>query len=157
MTENLIVKILQEQAFFHGLSSEFIDFLAEHAMEKTLKKGEILFEHGQPADRFYLVHEGRIVIEVPAIYGPSLEVQSLGSDKILGWSWLIPPYKWSFQARVEEASSVIEFDGKAVLARCKGDPRFGYEVLKRFSSLMSERLNAARKKMMEAWNPPGFA
>lgn len=157
MTENPIVKILQKQAFFHDLSSEFMDFFAEHATEKTLKKGEILFERGQPADRFYLVREGRIVIEVPAIYGPSLEVQSLGPDKILGWSWLIPPYKWSFQARVEETSSVIEFDGKTMLDRCKSEPRFGYEVLKHFSSLMSERLEAARKKMMEEWNPPGFA
>jgi CRP/FNR family cyclic AMP-dependent transcriptional regulator len=30
-------------------------------------------------------------------------------------------------------------------------------VLKRFAALMSERLSFARRKMMEAWNPPGFA
>jgi len=157
MSEKKIATILSKQSFFHGLSSEFIDFLSGHAVERKLRKGEILFEHGQPADRFYLLRDGRITIEVPAISGPSLVVQSLGPDKLLGWSWLIPPYKWSFQARAEEDCEVLEFDGKAILDRCESEPRFGYEILKRFSSLMSERLEAARTKMMEEWNPPGFA
>ncbi|MDZ7749696.1 MAG: Crp/Fnr family transcriptional regulator [Halofilum sp. (in: g-proteobacteria)] len=149
--------VLARQPFFRDLGGEVIDFLAANATERRLKKGEILFEHGQPADRFWLLRSGRVLIEVPAIEGPSLEVQSLGPDEVAGWSWLIPPYKWAFQARADRASEVIEFDGKAVLERCERDPAFGYAVLKRFSALMSERLEAARRTMMEEWNPPGFA
>ena len=52
---------------------------------------------------------------------------------------------------------LLEFDGRAVLARCEQDSKFGYELLKRFAALMSERLEAARQKMMDEWNPPGFA
>jgi CRP/FNR family transcriptional regulator, cyclic AMP receptor protein len=48
-------------------------------------------------------------------------------------------------------------DGEGVLAKCEEDPRFGYELLKRFSALMSERLRHARLKMMEEWQPPGMA
>ena len=48
-------------------------------------------------------------------------------------------------------------DGAAIIERCENDPRFGYELLKRFAALMSERLDAARQKMMDEWNPPGFA
>ena len=98
-----------------------------------------------------------MTVEVPAIEGPSLEIQSLGPDEVLGWSWLIPPYSWSFQARACETTDILEFDGKAVRDRCEQDPGFGYAVLKRFSSLMSDRLEAARRKMMDEWNPPGFA
>jgi hypothetical protein len=29
--------------------------------------------------------------------------------------------------------------------------------MKRFSALMSERLGFARRKMMQEWQPPGFA
>lgn len=157
MTDESIVTLLAGQAFFQGLSSEAIDFLAANAKPRQLEEGEILFERGQPADRFYLLRSGRITVGVPAIEGPSLEVQSLGADEVLGWSWLIAPYKWNFQARAKQATEVLEFDGKAARERCESDPRFGYEVLKRFSSLMSERLEAARTKMMEEWNPPGFA
>jgi hypothetical protein len=52
---------------------------------------------------------------------------------------------------------VIEFDGSAILERCEKDPAFGYELFKRFAALMSERLDAARQKMMDQWDPPGFA
>jgi hypothetical protein len=56
-----------------------------------------------------------------------------------------------------EDSDLLEFDGSAILARCEEDPNFGYGLFKRFAALMSERLDAARQKMMDEWNPPGFA
>jgi hypothetical protein len=56
-----------------------------------------------------------------------------------------------------EDSYLLEFDGSAILARCEEDPKFGYELFKRFAALMSARLDAARQKMMDQWDPPGFA
>ncbi|EAR22164.1 Crp/Fnr family transcriptional regulator [Nitrococcus mobilis] len=157
MAKDSISEYLANQSFFADLSPAFRKFLARHAVRRPLQRDEILFQHGDPARRFYLVYDGSVVIEVPAIYGPSLEVQKLGPGQILGWSWLIPPYRWHFQARTEAPTEVIEFDGEAVRARCDQHPAFGYALLKCFSALMSERLQAARRKMMEEWNPPGFA
>jgi CRP/FNR family cyclic AMP-dependent transcriptional regulator len=157
MTQASIADLLSKNAFFAGLAPEFIDFLASHAHSRRLKDGEVLFRHGQRASHFYLVLSGTISVEVAAIEGPALELQNLGSGAILGWSWLIPPYEWSFQARATAPAEILEFDGAAVLSRCESDSKFGYEFLKRFSSLMSERLHFARRKMIEEWNPPGFA
>ena len=60
-------------------------------------------------------------------------------------------------ARAMQDSEVLEFDGSAILKRCEEDPKFGYELFKRFAALMSERLDAARQKLMDQWDPPGFA
>ncbi|HKJ95539.1 MAG TPA: cyclic nucleotide-binding domain-containing protein [Gammaproteobacteria bacterium] len=157
MAEKSPAKLMSSHPFFDELDAADIDYLAARATRKHLKRGGVLFHHGEPADRFFLLLSGAITIEIPAIEGPSLEVQHLGEGKILGWSWLIAPYRWSFQARADEDTELLEFDGKAVRERCESDPRFGYEILKRFSSLMSDRLEASRTKMMEEWNPPGFA
>lgn len=157
MTNPSIAKYLSSHYFFSGLNPEFIEFLARCANQRQLKQDEILFRQGERAHQFFLLRKGSISIEIPAITGPMLEVQNLEPDQILGWSWLIAPYQWNFQARAVESSEVLEFDGDAVLARCEEEPKFGYELVKRFSSLMSERLNAARRKMMDQWNPPGFA
>ena len=124
---------------------------------REIKKGQILFRQGENADKFYVVRSGRISIQMPAIMGPALEIQTLGKDQVLGWSWLISPYKWNFQTKAEEDSELLQFDGTAILARCEQEPKFGYELLKRFTALMSVGLNAARLKMMEEWNPEGFA
>lgn len=109
------------------------------------------------AGRLYLLQHGHVCIEVVAIEGPLLELQRLNPGSILGWSWLIPPYIWHFQARVDEPGYLIKFDGEAIMARCEADAESGCALLKRFSALMSRRLEYAREKMMSEWRPPGFA
>ena len=148
---------LSNHAFFKGLDDDFIRFLSESATKIRIKAGESLFKQGTRADKFYLLRSGQVVVQVPALMEPTLDIQTLGEDQILGWSWLIAPYRWSFQARAVEDSELLEFDGTAILAHCEEDPKFGYELFKRFASLMSERLDAARQKMMDQWDPPGFA
>lgn len=148
---------LSAHEFFKGLNEDFITLLSEYATERQVKKGEVLFQPGKPANRFYLLRNGRVSVQVPALVGPALELQVLGENQILGWSWLIPPYRWNFLARAVEDTDLLEFDGSAILERCEKDPKFGYELFKRFTALMSERLDAARQKMMDQWNPPGFA
>jgi CRP-like cAMP-binding protein len=142
---------------FAGLSDSQIEFMWSQANVREFKAGELLFRQDAHADRFYLVHSGAVVVEVPSIYGPTLELQHLGKGQILGWSWLITPYRWDFQATALRDSVVVEFDGEAILAQCEQDPELGYSLLKRFTVLMSERLAAARRKMMDQWTPAGFA
>ena len=157
MSNQSIEDYLPTHAFFSGLDDSFMKFLSDSATQLRVKKGDVLFQQGERADKFYLLRNGQMSVQVPALMGPTLEIQTLGEDQILGWSWLIPPYRWNFQARALEDSDLLEFDGSAILARCEEDPKFGYELLKRFAALMSERLDAARQKMMDEWNPPGFA
>jgi CRP-like cAMP-binding protein len=94
---------------------------------------------------------------IPALEGPSLELQDLGPGQIAGWSWLFPPNVWNFQARARTDIELIAFDGAAVYSHCEADPAFGYQLIKRFSALMSERLQFARTRMMQEWKPLGFA
>ncbi len=157
MNDQSIEAYLANHPFFKGLGDSSVKFLAECASERSLKEGEVLFKQGNTADKFYLLRGGQVAIQVPALMGPVMEIQSLGKDQVLGWSWLIAPYRWHFLARALEDSEILEFDGSAITERCENDPRFGYELLKRFAALMSERLDAARQKMMDEWNPPGFA
>lgn len=157
MADPTIEKLLAESDFFSGLAPNIIGFLAEHAKRGRLNAGEVLFRHGDTARHFYLITDGTVSVEVAALEGPTLELQKLGPGAVLGWSWLIAPYKWSFQGRATATTNVVEFDGTAILAHCEEDSMFGYELLKRFSALMSERLYFARQKMMEEWKPAGFA
>jgi CRP-like cAMP-binding protein len=157
MNDRAIAERLGGSGFFRELPREARDFLAAHAQRRRLTEGEVLFHFGEPARRFYLVVEGHVSVEVAAIEGPALQLQDLGPDMVLGWSWLIPPHRWSFQARAKTPAEIVEFDGEAVLRECEANPRFGYELLKRFSALMSERLQYARQRMIEEWRPAGFA
>lgn len=157
MASKSVKQVLAAAPVFSGLSEEYVDRLAAHAAEIQVENGTCLFRGGDPARHFYMLIDGEISIEIPAVTGPTLRVQRISPVRVLGWSWLLPPFKWSFNARAEADSRLLEFDGEAVLADCESDPAFGYEVIKRFSALMAERLDAAHRKMMEQWSPAGFA
>lgn len=157
MSNQSIIEYLSAHEFFSEFSDDILMFLSECTSTLEIKKGDILFRQGEKANKFYVIRNGRISIQMPAIMGPTLEIQTLGKDQVLGWSWLISPYQWSFQTKAEEDSEVLQFDGTAILARCEQEPKFGYELLKKFAGLMSVRLDAARQKMMDEWNPAGFA
>lgn len=157
MTKQSIENELARHDFFLGLEPSYVTFLGNCATARRVDADKTLFRHGKRADRFYLLRDGYICVEVAAISGPPLRLQRLKPGDMLGWSWLIAPYRWHFQARALEDSEVIEFDGDTILERCESDPKFGYELLKRFSGLMSSRLAAAHEKMMDEWQPPGFA
>ena len=152
-----ILKILSENEFFADIKPEYLEFLASSARFKHGRAGELLFCQGQPAKSFYLAMSGEITIEVPAIQGPGLQLQKLGRGQVMGWSWMIDPYRWDFQARIILDIDLIEFDGEAILAECERDNAFGFDLFRRFTHLMSERLSSARRRMMDQWDPPGFA
>lgn len=157
MQDGSISQRLRDNGFFRELPDDVRDFLAAHAQLRRLGEGEVLFHFAERARHFYLLLNGHLSVEVAAIEGPSLQLQDLGPGMVLGWSWLIPPHRWSFQARATTPVEIVEFDGAAVLEQCESNPAFGYALLKRFSGLMSERLQHARERMIEEWRPAGFA
>jgi CRP-like cAMP-binding protein len=157
MSNQSITEYLSAHEFFSELSDDILKILCEYSSTHEIKMGQYLFRQGENADKFYIVRNGRISLQMPAIMGPVLEIQTVDKDQVLGWSWLIAPYKWNFQTKAEEDSELLQFDGAAILARCEQEPQFGYELLKKFAALMSAGLNAARQKMMDEWNPAGFA
>ena len=157
MSKDELIRYLQSHNVFSGLDAEQLGVLADHSEEISVTAGELLFKQEEPAEQFYIVLDGSIEVEVPSIMGPALIVQTLGEDDILGWSWLIPPYKWTFEAKAHKDSELLCFDGKKLLQYCEKHNDFGYALMKQFAALMSERLHAARLKMMDNWAPPGWA
>jgi CRP-like cAMP-binding protein len=157
LSKDEVTDYLRSHTIFSDLDLAHIEILAEHVTEKTFAAGDMLFRQADSAEHFYILMDGLIKVEVPSIMGPALVVQTLGANEVLGWSWLIPPYKWTFEAKAEQESKVLEFDGKALLQHCEKDNNFGYALMKRFTGLMSQRLHAARMKMMDSWAPAGWA
>jgi len=157
MERSEIQQLLARHERFDNLDQAHQGILAENAAVIEVTVGQVLARQGETADRFFLLIDAELSIEVPALTGPRLEIAKLKPGQLFGWSWLIEPYRWHFQATCVRAGTLLDFDGVAILRQCEADPRFGYALLKRFSALMAERLEAAQRRMMDQWSPPGFA
>jgi hypothetical protein len=78
-------------------------------------------------------------------------IRSREEGEVLGWSWLVPPYRWHFDARAVELTRAIALDGKCLREKCETDHDLGYEVMKRFALIIAERLEATRLQLMDIY------
>jgi CRP/FNR family cyclic AMP-dependent transcriptional regulator len=120
--------------FLVGMKPRQLALLTSCAMTLQFNKGQVIFREGEPANRFYLIETGNVI----------LESRSGASDSLLGWSWMFPPYTWAFTARAVEPTTVIFFCAATLREYCERDHSLGYELLKRMSSMMYQRARAAR-------------
>jgi CRP/FNR family cyclic AMP-dependent transcriptional regulator len=72
-----------------------------------------------------------------------ITIETLAGGEVLG-SWLFPPYRWQFSARVVEPTQVIVMDGVYLRDKAEQDNVFGYELVKRVAQVIAERLQATR-------------
>lgn len=144
MSDPAIRTYLGQLPFFSGLTDAQLDQLASFATAARYTSQQRVFKSDTDADKFYIIRDGKVGVEIPAVAGEPLRIQTLGNGGVLGWSWLIKPYRWSFDARALSASDIIAVDGAKLREVCEIDTALGYQLLKRFAVLMAERLNAAR-------------
>lgn len=144
MNEN--VQFLKEHPVFQRLSEVYLHQLARHMAVINLDSGESLFEEGAPAEHFYIVMEG--TVDLFAVLGDEEEwVQMIDVGEVIGWSWLVPPYRWAFTAKSREGAMLMKFDANAIRELCDRDPAFGYGTMKQICSLMLGRLHTVRTQM----------
>jgi CRP/FNR family cyclic AMP-dependent transcriptional regulator len=141
--------IIAGHRLFKDLAPRYLALLAEVAMFKEFPAGEVIFREGDPANRFYLILEGEVALESAPPDRPAVILQTIGRDDVLGWSWLFPPYYWHFDARATVPTKAIFFYGTWLRENCERDRDFGYEMMKRMSAIMIERLQATRRKLAE--------
>jgi CRP-like cAMP-binding protein len=148
ITTDPIAKRLRKHPFLCGLTPGHIALLTECALPAQFKAGQIIFREGEKAKLFYLIEKGKVVLESKAEFGEPVVIDTIGAGDLLGWSWMMPPYKWRFTARAVQPTEVIYFAGTILRDHCERDHSLGFELHKRLSAVMMKRLQAARKKML---------
>jgi CRP-like cAMP-binding protein len=143
--------ILAKHAFFERLEADYLKLLVGCASNVRFSAGAYIFRQGEEASHFYLIRQGRVALEIHAPQRPPIVIETLDGDDILGWSWLIPPYLWRFDARIVDDTRAIALDGKCLRAKCEEDHDLGYELLKRFAHIVTQRLQATRMQLLDVY------
>jgi CRP-like cAMP-binding protein len=146
-------RILAQHAFFEGLQPAYLDLLAGCASNVRFQAGAYIFREREEATQFYLIRQGKVKLEICAPQRPPIVIQTLEEGDILGWSWLVVPYRWRFDARVIESVRAIALDGKCLREKCEENRDLGYEFLKRFTHIIGERLQATRLQLLDIYAP----
>jgi CRP-like cAMP-binding protein len=146
--------LLTAHPFLAGITQERLARLATWARRAPFHAGARVFSEDGHADRFWLIRDGKVRLYTHVPGRGDVEVETLGPDTVLGWSWMFPPYRWHFAAVAVEATLTVELDGPGVRRLCEGDPILGQDLTQRFMRVVVERLQATRARLLDGAPAP---
>jgi CRP-like cAMP-binding protein len=143
-----IERRLTTHPFLKGMSPHHLELLALCATPTEFDAGQVVLREGEPASGFYLIETGTVVLEGKTDDGKTVVIDTVSAGEPLGWSWLFPPYLWSFDARATEPCTALCFSGLLLRQHRDDDLTLSHELHQRASEVMAHRLQAARNKLI---------
>lgn len=149
-----LVKLLGSQPFLNGMPEKYIPMIADCAELKSFAEGDYLLRQNQPAQYFYLLLQGHVSLRTHIPPKGIIPVETLGPSAALGWSWLVAPYKWYFDAIAVDAAETILVHTPCILGKIENDKEFGFEMYQRFTEVIVNRLQGTRMQLMDIYAKP---
>jgi CRP/FNR family cyclic AMP-dependent transcriptional regulator len=146
-----IEQLLAEAPAFNGMSEEHLALIAGCAQNKVFEDGEYLMREGNPANTFFVIRNGRVAMEIFVPQRGGVMIETIDDGDLLGWSWLMPPFRVHLDARALGPVHVVAFDAACLRGKADEDPVLGYELMKRFIPVIVERLQATRVRMLDVY------
>jgi CRP/FNR family transcriptional regulator, cyclic AMP receptor protein len=123
--------ILCAHPCFHGIRDDYRERLAGCAAKEVFGRRQFIYRGGERCSKFYVVHHGRVALEVDALGSSPVQIETLGSGSLLGWSWLAPYEDARFDARALEVTVLISLNAENLKRKMEEDLAFGRELYKR--------------------------
>ncbi len=133
------------------MSDAHISLLVGCAKNVRFAADTLIFAEGDDADTFYCLRQGTVLLEIHAPQQGRICLETREEGDILGWSWLVPPYKWSCDARTTEAMRALAFDGQCLRGKIEQDAVLGRELYKRFMTVMHRMLKSTRLQLLDVY------
>jgi CRP-like cAMP-binding protein len=139
-------EILKKYDFFKGLTDAQLQKLAAISTEEPHADGTQIYNIGDPADKLYVVEEGKLVLVTDSNIGPyrpplQVNVDFVAKGDAMGWSALVEPYKYTLRAIGLEKTKLIALDAKALRKIVNDDPVLGLKIMQTVSKIVAERLH----------------
>ena len=139
---------LAQQPFLAGMRPAHLERISVYAHRSAFRAGARIFHEGGHANKCWIIRDGEVEIDTTVPGRGPVAIERLGPGSVLGWSWMFPPQTWHFGAVATEPVLTIEFKAPELLRLCEGDPQLGYELTKRFTAVVVDRLQTTRTRLI---------
>ncbi len=140
---------LASHPFCAGLEAAHVHAMSQLASERTLAAGSFVLRRGQAARALSLVVDGDISLEIVEPGSDAIVLETLHEGDTVGWSWLFPPHRWTFDARCLSTVELVQLDADQLRALMASDPALGRDLAVRVGQLVVQRLQLTRAQLVE--------
>lgn len=143
--------IIEENLFFQDFNQDEIEILVKNSAFTSFKEGNFLMNARQEAKNFYFIIDGSVSLQVFSHEHGIIEIENIQGGEILGWSWLVSPFVYHFDAVAFEKVKALYFNAQSLKNEMQNNHEFGYKMYKLFMPIIVERLQAARKNILDLY------
>jgi CRP-like cAMP-binding protein len=132
-----------EPDLLRGLSTDEIAGALALGVSLSIRGGTELFHLGDVADRIFIIQRGRIRLTLPMpVRGRSEEVfvEESAPGQTVGWSALMPPYRFTLTATVPVDTHVVALSREALREYFDRNPGVAYTVAMNLAAVIGQRL-----------------
>ncbi len=145
-------QLFRSHPFISTLSDEHITTLEScGAAFVSFEPDEKIVREGRPADACFFVDAGDVALELYVGGAESRTVLTVHAGEIVGWSWLVPPYRGAFDAIALTPVTALRVDAALLRDAMETDKPFGYEMMKRFCDVIVTRIGASRFQLADVY------
>jgi CRP/FNR family transcriptional regulator, cyclic AMP receptor protein len=126
-----------------GLTAEETERTLALGLHRSLLSGAELFQLGDPAECLFLIERGRIRLTMPMQLRGREEdvlVEERTAGQTVGWSALIPPYRFTLRATAPVETEVRALSREALRRHFVKYPAVGYAVSLNVAAVVGQRL-----------------
>ncbi len=103
-------------------------------------ENHVVYEKGAPADYFYMLLKGKVILEVEASEGLMISLGALKPGYSFGWSALFPGSPYSTYALCLDSCEIMTIPGDKFLGLLEEDHSIGYKFMGTVASILKRRL-----------------
>lgn len=118
---------------FSQLKDEDIERIISITNPAEFEGDSVVFREGEPADHFYLLTSGKILLEQRITSSMTVTVDTLKSGDVFGTASIMDINNYTMDATVAEKSSVLILNSHEFSTLLSENPEIGYKVLKALS------------------------
>jgi hypothetical protein len=145
MSERTFWSALAAFPFSRELRPQQRDLLAAAAQPFALGAGATLARAGGLDVSFNLITQGCVALSLDLGDLDRVVVQRVGPGEIVGWSWLVPPHCWQFDAWADQEAHGYRFEGAGLRGLCGRDKGLGLVLGQYVATVLASRLAATRR------------
>jgi CRP-like cAMP-binding protein len=131
---------VQSLPLFQGLKQQTLDLIVPRFEYETFTEDEIVFEQDAPAEKLYVLVNGKVEIRFKPDDGEQLIVTEIEEGGVFGWSAALGRATYTSCAVSTKVSSAFSVLGVELKQLCEQYPDTGVIILERLAEVIAQRL-----------------
>jgi CRP/FNR family cyclic AMP-dependent transcriptional regulator len=113
-------------------------------------KGEVIFKENEPAERFFMLHSGYVLLEQKISDKVTVFMGSIKPGFSFGWSAMLADGRYTSDAVSDESSEVLSFRREKARQLFELDPEMGFRLVQRVLVVVKKRLDHRTEQFRQA-------